>query len=218
VENAFISVHQIIMPFHRQKCYKDNATNLLTVSRLRLWPQKRWKQIILVLVIAFVVFFVSFAAFAGLIMSGAINREVVSDIDVVNSGGNKTALIVYQPGYSSLPADVSNAFADGLAANGWRVEVTTASPEAPVDFSKYSLLVLAYPNYGNSVGTAIGKYVDRVNDFNGVNTVILSCGSAATGSVDALKPQLEAKNGVYSDGFGFSTVEEAQQAASGITP
>jgi len=155
--------------------------------------------------------------FAGLLMSGAINREIASEIDVVNSDGDETALIVYQPGFSSLPTDVSYAFADGLVSNGWRVEITTASSEAPSDFSKYSLLVLGYPNYGSAVGTAIVKYVERVDDFGGVNTVIFSCGGPSTASVDGLRPQVEAKNGTFYDGFGFSNSEEARQAGTNIT-
>jgi uncharacterized membrane protein YukC len=120
--------------------------NYFLVGRLKFWPQRRWLQIVLVLIIVLVIFFVSFVVFAGLLMSGAINREIVSEIDVVNADGDETTLIVYQPGLSSLPTDVSYAFADGLASNGWRVEITTASPEAPSDFSKYRLLVLGYPN------------------------------------------------------------------------
>jgi hypothetical protein len=185
---------------------------------LKLWPQKIWKKIIFVFVLILIVAFVAFAVFAGLLMSGIINREVVSEIDVVNSDGDKNALIVYQPGFSSLPTDVSYAFAEGLASSGWRVEITTASPQAPSDFSKYSLLVLGYPNYGSAVGTAIVKYVDRVDDLGGVNTVIISCGRPSTASIDALKPQVEAKNGTSYEGFGFSNSEEARQAGSNITP
>lgn len=170
------------------------------------------------LVLIVIVAFVAFGAFAGLLMSGIINREVVSEIDVVNSDGDKTALIVYQPGFSGLPKDVSYTFAEGLAANGWRVEITTASPEAPSDFSKYSLLVLVYPNYGSAVGTAIVKYVSRVDDFGGVSTVIISCGGPSTASIDTLRPQVETKNGTYYDGFGFSNSEEARQAGMNITP
>lgn len=66
----------------------------------------------------------------------SINRDVISSIDVVNAGGGKPALLVYQPGLSSLPKDISFAFADGLASSGWGVEVTTASSQAPSDLSK----------------------------------------------------------------------------------
>ena len=88
-------------------------------------------------------------------MSGLLSREVVSEISVLNDGGSKTALVVYQPGFSSFPKDASYAFAEGLALSGWRVEITTASPKAPVDLSKYTLLTLIYPVYGGTAGTAL---------------------------------------------------------------
>jgi flavorubredoxin len=177
-----------------------------------------------VLVIALIVVFVSFAGFAGLLMAGIINREVVSEIDVVNSEGDKTALIVYQPGFSSFPKDASYAFAEGLASSGWRVEITTASPQAPSDFSKYSLLALAYPVYGGTPGTAVVSYVNRVSDLNGINTVIIACGGGDSGeSVDPLKQQVQAANGTFYKGLSLSNqdnsaIESARQAGSNITP
>jgi flavorubredoxin len=191
---------------------------------MKFWPQKRWKQIILVLIIVLIVAFAAFGGFAGLLMSGAISREVVSEIDVKNADGSKTALIVYQPGFSNFPKETSYAFADGLASSGWRVEITTASSETPSDLSKYSLLTLAYPVYGGTVGTAIVSYVNRVNDFAGVNTVIIACGGGDSGeSIIPLKQQVEAANGTFYDSLALSSsnstaLESAQQAGSSITP
>jgi flavorubredoxin len=188
------------------------------------WPQKRWKQIIFIIIIILIAVFVAFATFAGLLLSGAISREVVSEIDVKNADGSKTALIVYQPGFSIFPKGVSYAFADGLASNGWRVEITTASSEAPSDLSKYSLLTLSYPVYGGTVGTAIVRYVDRIRDLAGVNTVIIACGGGDSGeSIIPLKQQVEAANGTFYDSLALSNgnstaLESAQQAGSSITP
>jgi hypothetical protein len=192
---------------------------------LRFWPQKKWKQIILLLVIALIVAFVAFGAFAGLLLSGVISREVVSEIDVINADGGKTALIVYQPGFSSFPRDASYAFADGLASSGWRVEITTASSQAPSDFSKYSLLTLAYPVYGGTPGTAVVNYVNRVSDLNGINTVIIACGGGDSGENvnPPLKQQVQAANGTFFKGLSLSNqnssaMESARQARSNITP
>ena len=168
--------------------------------------------------------FVAFAAFAGLLMAGIINREVVSGIDVINADGSKAALIVYQPGFSSFPRDASYAFADGLASSGWRVEITTASPQAPSDFSNYSLLALAYPVYGRA-GTAIVNYVNRISDLDGINTVIIALqgGTDPSPTIDTLKQQIQAVNGTFYEGLSFSTgdssaIESARQAGSNITP
>ena len=174
-------------------------------------------------VLILIAVFVAFGAFAGLLMAGTISREVVSEIDVINADGSKTALIVYQPGFSSFPRDVSYAFAEGLASSGWRVEITTASPQAPTDFSKYSLLTLAYPVYGGTVGTAIVNYVNRVENLDGINTVIISCaGGTSTASIDTLKQQVQAANGTFYDALALSNqvssaLESARQAGSNIT-
>jgi flavorubredoxin len=168
--------------------------------------------------------FVAFGTFAGLLLSGALSREVVSEIDIKNADGAKTALLVYQLGFSNFPKDVSYAFANGLASSGWRVEITTASSETPSDLSKYSLLTLAYRVYGVTVGTAIVSYVNRVNDFAGVNTVIIACGGGDSGeSIDSLKQQVEAANGTFYDSLALSNgnstaLESARQAGSNITP
>jgi flavorubredoxin len=177
-----------------------------------------------VLIIALIVAFAAFGVFAGLLLSGAISREVVSEIDVMNADGDMTALIVYQPGFSNFPRDMVYAFADGLISSDWRVEITTASSEAPSDLSKYSLLTLAYPVYGGTVGTAIVRYVDRISDLDGVNTVIIACGGGDSGeSIIPLSQQVEAANGTFYDSLALSNgnstaLESAQQAGSSITP
>ena len=194
-------------------------------GKLKFWPQKKWMQIVLVVVLVLIVVFVAFMSFAGLLLSGALSREVISEIEVMNEDGDETALIVYQPGFSSFSSDVSHAFAEGLASSGWRVEITTASSEAPSDPSGYSLLTLAYPVYGGTVGTAIVNYVNRISDFGGIDTVIIATqgGDEPSLTIDTLKQQLQAANGEFLEGLTFSTadtsaLESAQQAGSNITP
>ena len=208
-----------------EKSYITKDCQLFTVNQMKLWPQKKWKQIVLVVVLALIVVFVAFATFAGLLLSGAISREVVSEIDVLNPDGDKTALVVYQPGFSSFASDASHAFAEGLASSGWRVEITTASSEAPSDLSGYSLLTLAYPVYGGTVGTAIVNYVNRISDFYEIDTVIIATqgGDDPSVTIDTLKQQVQAANGKFLEGLSLSTadasaLESAQQAGSNITP
>jgi hypothetical protein len=90
---------------------------------LKLWPQKRWKKILLISVLVIVV------ALASLLANViyAINTDIVTELVVKNPDGSKTALVLYHPGLSSFAHDVSYAFADGLASNGWRVEIATPS-------------------------------------------------------------------------------------------
>jgi hypothetical protein len=193
--------------------------------RLRFWLQKRWKKIILVFIFILIAAFVAFGTFADLLLAGVISREVASGIDVINADGGKTALIAYQPGFSSFPKDASYAFAEGLASSGWRVEVTTASPQAPSDFSKYSLLTLAYPVYGGAPGTAIVNYTKRMSSLNGINTVIIALqgGTEPSLTIETLKQYVQAAKGTFYEGLSLSTgdssaLESAQQAGSNITP
>jgi flavorubredoxin len=192
---------------------------------LRFWPQKKRKQIIVVFVLIFIAAFVAFAVLGGLLLSGVLSREVVSEIEVINAAGSKTALVVYQPGFSSFPRDASYAFAEGLASSGWRVEITTGSSEAPSDLSNYSLLTLAYPVYGGTVGTAVVRYVSRISDFNGIDTVIIALqgGDEPSLTIDTLKQKLQTANGTFIEGLTFSTgdssaIESARQAGSNIMP
>lgn len=65
---------------------------------MRLWPQKKWKKIVLSVLLAIIVVGALSLAYVGVM----INRDVVSGIEVINAGGSKTALVVYQPGLSSF--------------------------------------------------------------------------------------------------------------------
>ena len=190
---------------------------------MKLWPQKKWKQVLLVLFFAILVVIASMAVLLVYANSG-VNKDVVSGIEIINPGGNKTALVIYQPGLTSLPKDTSYAFANGLATNGWRVEITTASLQAPSDLSKYGLLVLGVPTYNNSPGTAIVRYVDRLGDLHGINTAIISIGaSSPEKSVDIMTQKVEAANGTVQKSVALyegrgSPADTARQAGTQIRP
>ena len=75
-----------------------------------------------------------------------VSKEVVSQVEVLNPGGERgTALLVYHTGRRGFLHSVIQAFAGGLVSAGWRVEITTASQQAPTDLSGYDLLVLGGP-------------------------------------------------------------------------
>jgi flavorubredoxin len=136
---------------------------------MKLWPEKRWKKILLIAIIAFVIVVASVSAF---IMS-KINTDYASEIEVLNADGSKTALIIYHPGLSSFMKDVTYAFAEGLVENGWRVEITTASSQAPTDLSEYSLLALGSPIYAGNPSQTIKRHLERIGDLQGMETAIL---------------------------------------------
>ena len=192
---------------------------------LRFWPQKTWRKILLVFFLALLVFIAASIAFLALAVLPNINKDVVSGIDVINPSGGKTALVVYQPGYTGFPKDISYAFADGLASSGWRVEITTASSQAPSDLSGYSLLVLGFPVYGGKPGDPIVRYINRTSDLNEIRTVIIALDglNSPAGSVDTLKQKVQAVNGTFYESltlwiWNFSAADIARQAGSKIAP
>jgi hypothetical protein len=191
---------------------------------VKLWPQKKWKQILLVVFLVIVAIFAVFAAYIGV----ALNKDVVSGIDVINTQGGKSALIVYQPGLSSFPRDVSYAFANGLVEAGWRVEITTASPQAPDDLSSYSLLVLGFPTYGAEPGTAIVRYLDELGNLQGIDTVLVACAAGnANESAAVIQQKVLSESGTVKESIsltsmapneGGTATDIARQAGSKILP
>ncbi|MGA3289888.1 MAG: hypothetical protein ABSD42_06590 [Candidatus Bathyarchaeia archaeon] len=163
---------------------------------MRLWPRKKWKKIMLSVLLAIVVVAAASLAYVGV----TINRDVVSRIEIINAVGSKTALVVYQPGLSSFPKDISYAFANGLALAGWRVKVTTASPQASSDLSNYSLLVLGFPIYGGNPGAAEVRYVGRLSNLQGIEIVIIATGAGSPGkSAETMKQKVLAAGGTVEE-------------------
>jgi hypothetical protein len=112
------------------------------------------------------------AAYA--LLSWSRNRDVVGELEVLNpEATGATALVVYHPGKSDFQHRVFGGFARGLVANGWRVVVTSPSPQAPTDLSGYDLLVLGGPTYGFQPNRSIQRYLRRLGDLGGKPTVTL---------------------------------------------
>lgn len=105
-------------------------------------------------------------------------------------------------------------FADGLASSGWRVEITTASPEAPSDLLNYSLLVVAFPIYYDAPGAAAIRYVDRLGNLQGIHTVIID----VPASENIMRQKVEAKNGTVIETLVADGKTNIRQAGSQIAP
>ena len=158
---------------------------------MKFWPQKKWKQILIIAALAFVIVVSSVVGFVFF----KINNDYTSDIDVLNADGTETVLIIYHPGLSSFMKDVVYAFADGLVENDWRVEVTTASSQAPTDLSAYSLLVLGSPVYADSPSATIKRHVERIGGLSGMSTVLLVTSGGSDGGAEASMQQTVEENG-----------------------
>ena len=158
-----------------------------------MWPEKRWKKIIFVSLVSIIIvsFIVSIFLYLG------INSDVSSELIIVNEQGTAIALLIYHPGFSSFTKDISIAYAEGLELNDWRIIITTANENAPTNISEYDLLILASPVYGGAPSPTIGRYVDRLEDLEETETVIIVTAAGSPGNtVQTMQEIIEQNNGV----------------------
>ena len=148
-----------------------------------------------------IVVFAALATAGGWMYYGR-NREVVSNVEVLNPGGESgTALVVYHPGKSDFQGRVFSGFAEGLTSNGWRAEITTASSQSPTDLSGCDLLVLGGPTYGFAPNLPIRRYIGRLRDLGGQRTVtIITALGWANARLPLWKVLFERQMGTWSMG------------------
>ncbi|MCW3995220.1 MAG: hypothetical protein NWE98_03600 [Candidatus Bathyarchaeota archaeon] len=188
--------------------------------RKQFWPKKKWKKAVLVTLIALMVVDVPTFAF----FEYSVYNETVSPIEVKNSTGTKNALVIYHPGLTGFSHDIAYTFADRLACNGWRVELTTASSKAPSNITQYDLLVFDWPIYDLSPGPTITNYIQRIGDLQGKDTVIVTVGGGINplNAQDTMKQIIIDANGVVKEAVtifrGGNFTSKADQAASQIFP
>ena len=139
---------------------------------MKFWPQKRWKKIMLTTLLIVLVALVGVGGY----LEYSVYREVASQTKVLNPEGAKTALVIYHPGLTDFASNVTYTYAEGLASKGWRVEIATASPQAPTNLSNYSLLVLCWPIYDLNPGPTITNQIHRIGNLNGIDTVVIAIG------------------------------------------
>ena len=159
---------------------------------MKFWPQKRWKQILLIATLVFVIVVASVAGFVFF----KINSDYVSGIEVLNAEGARSALIIYHPGLSSFMKDITYTFAEGLIENGWRVDIATASSQAPTDLSGYSLVAFGSPVYADQPSPTIKRHIERINDLIGIDTVLLVTSAGSEGGAEtSMQQTVEQHNG-----------------------
>jgi flavorubredoxin len=109
-----------------------------------------------------------------------INLETVTQLKTVNpTSSGPRVIVVYSPGISDFHQRMVDAFISGLVASGWSVDIVTASSQAPVDLTSYSLLVIGGPLYGGQPSKPIQDYMARLTDLKGlrVYTLLSTAGS-----------------------------------------
>ncbi len=160
---------------------------------MKLWPQSRRRKIALITLIVTLAVFGSLGGY----LEYSVYREVASPMDVLNPTAPQKALVVYHPGLSDFAKNVTYTYADALAETGWRVEITTASPQAPRDISNYKLLVLTWAIYDFNPAPTIKNQLNRIGDLQGTNTVILAIGGGLDPfhAPDTMKKMVQDANG-----------------------
>jgi len=103
--------------------------------------------------------------------TASVNREVESAIVTLGPGSGHRALIVYHSAHGGLMRAMQEAFANGLQAEGWQVDLSTASRLSPVEMSSYQLLVLGSPCYNRGLARPISAYLARLGDLQGMPVV-----------------------------------------------
>jgi hypothetical protein len=112
------------------------------------------------------------------------------------NGAAGTALVLYQPGISSFQYSVTHAFAEGLASQGWRVEMNTVGEHISPDLSAYDLLAVGGPVYRFSASVPVTQLLSRVGDLQGIATVgITTAAGSGPEASEMLKKAIEQANG-----------------------
>lgn len=133
--------------------------------------RKMFLYVIFVVVVLGVVF--------GYVLTKSQNDQYGQPV-YLNSGGSKSALIVYFPGLSSVQKDLTISFANGLVENNWSVDIYFANEDAP-NPGEYDLLVLGTPCYGAQPSPSIMRYLERVESLKGIDTVVIASAAGNTG-------------------------------------
>jgi hypothetical protein len=158
----------------------------------KLWPQKRWKKILLTTLLTLLIIAASLLAYASVVM----NNDVITELIIKNPQGAKAALVLYHPGLTSFSHDIAYAYADGLVSNNWRVEIATSSTQAPTNLSKYDLLVILSNTYAFTPDKPTIRQIERIGDLSRIQTVLITLGAgSAQESKQSLESIVNASNG-----------------------
>jgi hypothetical protein len=124
------------------------------------------------------------------------NQPVISEVTTFNpEGDGGRALVVYHPGRSDLQERAVNGFVEGLAAAGWRVDLTTASDQAPIP-TDYDLLVIGAQSYTWAPAQPVQDYLRRVGNLERLPVVAVLSGLGETGPAnDVMRDLIAEVNG-----------------------
>jgi len=134
------------------------------------------------------------AVATGLILS-RVGKPIERDIEIKNVDGAEVALMVYHPGLTGFLGKVMEAFSEGMVSIGYRVEMTTASPRAPTEITKYDLLVLGSPTYGGNTSKPLSDYLTTLGDLGKMPVVVIATGLGNETAASHMEELVEKNNG-----------------------
>jgi flavorubredoxin len=139
----------------------------------------------------------------GLILS-RIGKPIERDIEVKNEAGTEVVLMVHHPGLTGFLGKVMEAFSEGMVSIGYRVEMTTASPRAPTDISKYDLLVLGSPTYGGNASKPLSDYLTTLGDLGEMSVVVIATGLGNATAASHMEKLVVGNNGIVVLKLGYA--------------
>lgn len=188
---------------------------------MKFWPEKKRRKILLIFFLILLIVVVPIVIY----FEYSVYREVETEIVIKNTSGIKTALLVYHPGLTDFSSNIAYGVSDGLVKNNWRVEISTASSQTPINVSRYDLIVFIWPLYDFSPGPTITNYINRVSDLKDTDTIIVTIGGGIDplNAADAMHRIVQNANGniiksltIYRGNTHYA--ESAQQAINDILP
>jgi hypothetical protein len=103
-----------------------------------------------------------------------INLDTVTQLKTINpTSSGPRVIVVYSPGISDFHQRMMDSFISGLVASNWSVDIVTASSQAPINLTSYSLLVIGGPLYGGQPSKPIQDYMARLTDLKGLRVYTL---------------------------------------------
>jgi flavorubredoxin len=166
------------------------------------------KGILAIIIIALVL------AAVGAFVLYRVGTPVKRDVEVLNEGGELSALAVYHPGISAFQRKIMEAFCEGLSSGGYRVEIATASPEAPSDASGYDLMVFGSPTYGNATAKPLRQYLEGLSMDGKPAILIATAGGGASGNAAEMRGLVERNGGNVVEVLAYLTNEtDAEEKA-----
>jgi flavorubredoxin len=164
-------------------------------------------------ILAIVIIVVVLGAVGAFVMY-RVATPVKRDVEVYNEGGELSALAVYHPGLSAFQRKIMEAFCEGLSSGGYRVEMASASPEAPSDASGYDLMVFGSPTYGNATAKPLRQYLEGLAMDGKPAILIATAGGEADGNAAEMRSLVEGNGGNVVEVLTYLTSDvDAQEKA-----